>query len=146
MNLSETMLADFSVQHKGYDTSARADLSGYADQGSVGPYALEAMQWAVGAKLINGKTATTLVPGGEATRAEAAVIFRKRQTSLHKKAPRQVKSWRGAKKIKVCRQQERSRATETERFSTVPSPSWRQRIRAMSDSGRDPSHSQRRSG
>lgn len=63
------------AQLKGYDVSARSDLSGYTDQGSIGAYALEAMQWAVAEELIGGKTSTTLIPGGEATRAEAAVIL-----------------------------------------------------------------------
>lgn len=63
------------AQLKGYDTSKRADLSGYTDAGKISAYALEAMQWAVAEELITGKTETTLVPGGEATRAEAAMIL-----------------------------------------------------------------------
>ena len=63
------------AQLKGYDTSKQADLGAYTDAGSVSEYALEAMRWAVAEGLISGKTATTLVPGGEATRAEAAMIL-----------------------------------------------------------------------
>ena len=60
---------------KGYDVSASADISGYADASSVSGWAKEAMQWAVGAGLINGRTATTLAPQGSATRAEVAAIL-----------------------------------------------------------------------
>ena len=60
---------------KGYDVTASADISGYADASSVSDWAKEAMQWAVGAGLINGRTATTLAPQGNATRAEVAAIL-----------------------------------------------------------------------
>lgn len=63
------------AQLKGYDTSKRADLSGYSDASAISAYALEAMRWAVAEGLIAGKTETTLAPGGEATRAEAAMIL-----------------------------------------------------------------------
>ena len=63
------------AQLKGYDTSKRADLSGYTDADKISAYALEAMQWAVAEGLLTGRTETTLVPGGEATRAEAAMIL-----------------------------------------------------------------------
>ena len=60
---------------KGYDVSASADISGYEDASSASSWAKEAMQWAVGAGLINGRTATTLALQGNATRAEAAAIL-----------------------------------------------------------------------
>ena len=60
---------------KGYDVSASADISAYADAASVSGWAKEAMQWAVGSGLINGRTAATLAPQGTATRAEAASIL-----------------------------------------------------------------------
>ena len=60
---------------KGYDVSASADISGYTDASSVSSWAKEAMQWAVGAGLINGRTAATLAPQGNATRAEVASIL-----------------------------------------------------------------------
>ena len=63
------------AQPQGYDTSARADLSGYADLGAVSSYAVEALQWANAEGLVNGTSATTLSPGGNATRAQAAVIL-----------------------------------------------------------------------
>ena len=60
---------------KGYAVEDRADLSGYTDSGIISPYALEAVQWAVGAGLVNGRTETTLEPGGYANRAEVAAIL-----------------------------------------------------------------------
>lgn len=61
--------------YKGYDVTASNDLSGYADAGEIGSYAVEAMGWANGAGLITGSTATTLNPLGSATRAEVATIL-----------------------------------------------------------------------
>lgn len=52
---------------KGYDVSASADISGYTDASSVSSWATDAMRWAVSAGLINGRTATTLAPQGNAT-------------------------------------------------------------------------------
>lgn len=60
---------------KGYDVSASADISTYTDASSVSSWATDAMRWAVGAGLINGRTATTLAPQGNATRAEVAAIL-----------------------------------------------------------------------
>lgn len=60
---------------KGYDVSASAPLSGYTDASSVSGWATDAMRWAVSAGLINGRTATTLAPQGNATRAEVASIL-----------------------------------------------------------------------
>lgn len=60
---------------KGYDVSASASLSGYTDASGVSGWATDAMRWAVSAGLINGRTATTLAPQGNATRAEVASIL-----------------------------------------------------------------------
>lgn len=60
---------------KGYDVSASADISGYTDASGVSSWATDAMRWAVSAGLINGRTATTLAPQGNATRAEVASIL-----------------------------------------------------------------------
>lgn len=61
---------------QGWDVSARADLSGYKDVGSISGYALESMRWAKSVGLINGTSPTTLSPASTTTRAQAAVIFR----------------------------------------------------------------------
>ena len=64
------------AQYKGYDTGAgSAALGGYTDAGQISPYALPAMEWANRTGLITGRTATTLDPQGQATRAEAATIL-----------------------------------------------------------------------
>lgn len=61
---------------KGYDvTQGGMAVREYEDYESISSWALEAMQWAVNAKLINGKTATTVCPQDNATRAEAATII-----------------------------------------------------------------------
>lgn len=60
---------------KNCDASAAASLSGFTDASSVSGWALDAMQWAVGAGLVNGRSTTLLVPQGSATRAEVASIL-----------------------------------------------------------------------
>ena len=57
---------------------ASADLSGFADAGSVSDWAGAAMRWAVGQKLIAGITleqSVYLQPRGNATRAQAATVL-----------------------------------------------------------------------
>lgn len=63
------------AQYQDYDTSGRASLSGYTDAAQISSYARTAMAWAVDTGLLTGRTQTTLVPGGTATRAELAVIL-----------------------------------------------------------------------
>lgn len=63
------------AQDQGYDTSARADLSGYSDAGLVSSYATEALSWANATGLITGTTGTTLSPQDSATRAQVATIL-----------------------------------------------------------------------
>ncbi|MBR5114582.1 MAG: S-layer homology domain-containing protein [Oscillospiraceae bacterium] len=60
---------------KGRDTSKAADLSGYEDAEAISSFAVSAMKWANAEKLINGATATTLLPGNTASRAETATIL-----------------------------------------------------------------------
>lgn len=62
-------------EYKGGDVSASADLSAYTDASRVSGWAEDAMKWAVGAKIINGTSATTLEPAGTATRAQMAQIL-----------------------------------------------------------------------
>ena len=65
------------AQAKGWDVSVGEDTNilSYDDAFSVSGWAMEAMQWACGAGILNGRTASTLVPGGNATRAEIATMF-----------------------------------------------------------------------
>ena len=69
-----TILYRFAGQN-GYDTTARADLSGYPDVTTVASYATEAMAWAVAEGIIGGTTQGTLNPAGTASRAQFAVIL-----------------------------------------------------------------------
>ena len=61
--------------YQGYDTSASADLSGYADEGQISDYALQAMRWAVESGLLQGVGGSRLSPESSATRAQAATIM-----------------------------------------------------------------------
>ena len=63
------------AQFKGYDVSAKADLSVYTDAAQVSTYATNAMAWANGAQLITGTSQATLTPAGNATRAQVATIL-----------------------------------------------------------------------
>ena len=63
------------AQYKGYDTTALADVSAYADAASISSSALTAVQWAVEAGLLNGTSAVTLSPSDYTTRAQAAAIL-----------------------------------------------------------------------
>ena len=63
------------MEHRGADTSGRADLGRYSDHAAVAGYAREAMAWAVSAGLIQGRSDGTLDPSGSATRAQTAVIL-----------------------------------------------------------------------
>ena len=51
------------------------NILSFDDAPSISEYAIPAMQYVVGAGLINGKTATTLNPADNTTRAEIAVIL-----------------------------------------------------------------------
>ena len=64
------------AQTRGWDTTAWADLSGYADAGEISAYALPALQWANGAGLIAG-SGGAILPGDSATRAQVAAILRR---------------------------------------------------------------------
>lgn len=65
------------AQAKGYDVSVGEDTNilSYTDALEISEYAIPAMQWACGAGVIEGVTDSTLVPQGDATRAQAAVML-----------------------------------------------------------------------
>jgi len=65
--------SSFNGTHVFADTFA----SEFADADSISPWALNAMMWANTNGLINGRTMSTLVPGGTATRAEVAEIIQR---------------------------------------------------------------------
>ena len=65
------------AKYRGYDVTASADLSAFADNASVSTWAQPAMQWAVAEGYISGMGDNQLAPQGTATRAEiASVIMR----------------------------------------------------------------------
>ena len=71
-----TMLWRYA-KYKGYDVSVGEDTNiiSYEDFDQIGKWAVPAMQWAVGAGIIRGRTVSTLVPGEGANRAEAAAML-----------------------------------------------------------------------
>ena len=63
------------AKYKGYDMSAHAELSRYADVTRVSTYAKAPMEWAFANGLISGTSTTQLSPKSTATRAQVAAIF-----------------------------------------------------------------------
>ena len=61
------------TEYKGFDVSARTDLSHYSDQPSV--WAEDVLSWAVAEGLLTGVTDDQLQPQGDATRAQVAAIL-----------------------------------------------------------------------
>lgn len=61
------------AQYKGMDVTTKGNLTAFSDQPSA--WALEAVQWGVGAGIISGRSDGTLNSRGNATRAEVAVIL-----------------------------------------------------------------------
>jgi len=60
---------------KGYDISGRSNLVQYNDRDIISSWGVEAMQWAVNAGIITGKSNSILDPNGKATRAECATMM-----------------------------------------------------------------------
>ena len=65
------------AQFKGYDVSVgeETNILSYDDAFDISEYAIPAMQYVIGAGIINGKTSSTVNPEDNATRAEIAVIL-----------------------------------------------------------------------
>ena len=63
--------------HKGGDVSQRSTLAQFTDVSQISSWALENIQWANAVGMVNGRTATTIVPKGNATRAEAASMIQR---------------------------------------------------------------------
>lgn len=63
------------ANYKGYDVTAAGGLSGFTDAGEISPWAQDAVKWAVGIGLMNGKGGGILDPQGTATRAEVAAML-----------------------------------------------------------------------
>lgn len=78
-----TMLMRYA-QFKGYDTSAREDLSAFKDAASVRSWALDAMQWGVSVGLIQGVGGGMLDPRGDSSRAQVATILMRFRENIAK--------------------------------------------------------------
>ncbi len=57
------------------DMSVSGSIDAFADADRVSSYAKDAISWAVGAGIINGKSSTRLDPQGNATRAEVSTML-----------------------------------------------------------------------
>lgn len=68
------MLYNYAA-YKGYDLTAKGDLSQFTDGDSVREWAVTAMSWANGNALINGHDDGALEPGGTTIRAQATSIL-----------------------------------------------------------------------
>ena len=69
---------------KKLDTSAKADLSTFADASAVSAWATGDMQWAVASELLYGNNHNQLQPTANATRAQAAAILQRFATKIVK--------------------------------------------------------------
>lgn len=65
------------ADYKGYDVNSRANLDAYSDADQISSWASDVVAWANAEGLINGMTANTLEPQGNATRAQVAAIFQR---------------------------------------------------------------------
>ena len=68
------------AQYKKADVSASANLSSFGDAGAVSDWATAAMQWAVGAGIVNGADGK-LLPQGNASRAQVATMLMRYSTA-----------------------------------------------------------------
>jgi len=69
-----TILQRFAV-YLGIDAAGGSFAADFTDVNAVSAWALDAMQWANTSGIIDGRTPTTLVPRGNATRAESAAML-----------------------------------------------------------------------
>ena len=65
------------AQYKGMDAVTLEENLHFADANEISEYAVSAMNWAVGTGLMKGKSATTINPKDNATRAEIAAILQR---------------------------------------------------------------------
>ena len=63
------------ADYKGYKLTVTGNLDKFEDADKITDYAKTVMQWAVGNRLIKGKSETLLDPQGTATRAEIAAML-----------------------------------------------------------------------
>lgn len=65
------------AQQLGIDVTMEGSLDGFSDGESASDFATQALRWAVAAGILNGDETGALNPGGNATRAEAAVMLQR---------------------------------------------------------------------
>ena len=65
------------AQYKGMDAVTLEENLHFTDSSEISEYAVSAMNWAVGTGLMKGKSATTINPKDNATRAEIAAILQR---------------------------------------------------------------------
>ena len=70
-----TFLYRYIVSVDAADGTEPGDVDGFRDSDKISDWALEAMEFAIGAKLITGVGDDLLNPGGRSTRAQAATLF-----------------------------------------------------------------------
>lgn len=75
-NITREQLAAMLYRYAG-EPDGTADLSAYADAGSVSAYAEKAVQWCVKNGILTGKTSSSLAPKATATRAECAAMLQR---------------------------------------------------------------------
>ncbi|MGI5858734.1 MAG: subtype B tannase, partial [Tepidanaerobacteraceae bacterium] len=63
------------AKFKGYDTSAKADLTAFIDNAAISSWAVDALSWANAEGLITGMGNSLLAPQGKAERAQVATIL-----------------------------------------------------------------------
>jgi ribosomal protein S11 len=79
-NITREQLATILYRYaetKGIAGNLSGNLSEFSDSNIVSSYALEAMEWAIGAGIISGRNGKLLDPKANASRAEVAVILQR---------------------------------------------------------------------
>lgn len=69
------ILYRYCGSYLGQDVSASTNLEGYTDFGSISNFALVPLSWAVATDLMKGVTQDRLAPGGDANRAQVAILM-----------------------------------------------------------------------
>ncbi|SHI14949.1 S-layer homology domain-containing protein [Sporobacter termitidis DSM 10068] len=70
------------AEKKGLNVSKTVDLGAFGDASKISDWARDAMGWAFAEGLITGRTANTLVPDGNASRAEVVTILQRLSKTL----------------------------------------------------------------
>lgn len=71
------MLANYTASWLVEDVTARGDLTVFSDGSAVSLWARDAVSWAVGAGILNGREDGRLDPGGSASRAELCAMLQR---------------------------------------------------------------------